>query len=358
MLQPGGELAALVARHARENDGEARSALLSWLEQCLKEGKDRDIARALQQAPSQAAYRALRDLLCCAVDHAGKETDRRAVTARMFAFPVILVVAAKGRAKVPGSVPEISAIQALLERHGALGATRNFGLGNALSTFEALESLPPSTIYGWHADWAAGGGQREFTPSPVAVTSVREQVHLRFLVGAAITPGDAPSFLETAANIGTWGMAFARALGRQLGQPGLDLLTVPRPPLSLIKAAHAGKAAQLELAFNLFASNTLRDFRSKIGDPTVIISAHRLRAGGAEIRVSMSSALDEALLEGFRWPLHPIDDLGRILNVIDELLLDCRVTDVRTVESVMPEYVGSGMLFLREGLVPRPAPAR
>jgi len=129
-------------------------------------------------------------------------------------------------------------------------------------------------------------------------------------------------------------MPLTRALARQLAQPGLDLLPLPRPPTAILKAAHAGRCAQLELAFSLFVSNTVRQFRSAVGDPAVILSAHQGEAGAAEIRISMSSAFDDTLLEGFRWPLHPLDEIGQVVSNITDLLRECRIGDVRAVEPV------------------------
>ena len=131
------------------------------------------------------------------------------------------------------------------------------------------------------------------------------------------------------------------------GASGLDLLAMPRAPASLLKAAHAGRSAQLETAFNLFASNALRNFRSSVGDPAVVISAHQLDSGAGEVRVSLSSCLDDTVLEGFRWPLHPLDDLDRVERVVCELLQECRVSDFNIPEAVLPERLESGSLFVR-----------
>lgn len=343
-LAANDELVPLIARNGG-GDAAARTELRAWLTRCLDQGNDQKILAALQVATSQSAYRALWDLICLAADCPGGGA-RQAIGARVFALPVVLVTATRKAAVVPGALPDVDEIRTLLERHGAVGATRNFGLSNALCSREALERLKPSDVYGWSADWAAGAA-REIPPQDIAASAGREQVHLRFLVGAGITPKDAPSFLETAANIGAWGLALTRALVRQLAQPGLDLLAMPRPPVSLLKAAHSGQRAELEVAFNLFASNALRNFRSAVGDPVVALSAHRLEGGAAEVRVSMSSPFDDTLLEGFRWPLHPLDELDRIVGVVMELLQDCRVTDVRVVEIVLPERLESGTLFLQ-----------
>lgn len=345
-LDANNEVALLIARDAG-GDASARSALLAWANRRLEERSDAEIFDALRQAPSSSGYRALWDVVCLAADHRGGRTDHATIAARLFAVPIVFVTGARSAATVSGALSDIDEVRALLERHGAVGATRNFGLSNALCSVEALERLKPSDVYHWSGDWSAGA-PREMAPQDIAVRAGREQAHLRFFVGAGITPQDAPSFLETAANIGAWGLPLTRVLVRQLAQPALELLALPRPPVSLLRAAHSGRCAELETAFNLFASNAVRSFRSTVGDPTVVISAHRLETGGGEARVSMSSPFDDTLLEGFCWPLHPLDDLDRIVSTVVDLLRDCRVSEVRIVTAVLPGRFESGRLFLRE----------
>lgn len=338
--QPGDHPLLRLARASQAGDRAAQTRLPEALHECIQRGRDEEIAGALRLAPAPAVYRYLWEQVCAA---AGRPlSDAGSVVARLFAIPVVLVAGAKSKITIPGVVPDIGEIIALLETHGAVGATRNFGLSNALGSLQALERIMPGQVYVWARDFTASGARREIAAEAIDVAPGREQVQLRFLVGAGIAAPAAPSFLETAANIGTWGMPLTRALARQFAQPGLDLLPLPRPPAAILKAAHAGRCAQLELAFSLFVSNTVRQFRSAVGDPAVVLSAHQGEAGMAEIRISMSSALDDTLLEGFRWPLHPLDDLEQIIGNVASLLRECRVDDVRTACQVIMEGGMSG----------------
>lgn len=321
--------------------------LAGVLDEYIRCGDDGEISAALLDAPSHAVYRHLWESVCATAERAADAGGT--LRTRLFALPLILVTGATKPVIISAIVPDIAALTTLLEQHGAIGATRNFGLSNALCPLEALEELKPSAVYRWSADSMPGAAPREIPPREIMVEPGREQVHLRFLVGAGITSLEATSFLEAATTIGAWGLPLTRAFARQLAQAGLDLLAVPRPPVSLLQAAHAGRCAQLELASNLFVSNTVRQFRATVGDPTVVISAHRIERGAGEIRISMSSVFDDTLLEGFRWPLHPLDDLERIVTAVGELLHDCRVTDVRAVETVLPGRLASGALFLGAG---------
>jgi len=325
---------------SQSGDPAARRRLSDELQACIRQGRDDAIFAALRLTPSAVIYRHLWEQAGAAADR--PQSGAGSVVARLFAIPVVLVTGAKSRITLPGIVPDIGEISALLETHGAVGATRNFGLNNALSSLQTLERITPSQVHRWADDFTASGMPREIGAEAIEVAPGREQVQLRFLIGVGIAPRAAPSFLETAANIGAWGMPLTRLLATQLARPGLDLLPVPRPLTAILSAAHAGRCAQLELAFNLFVSNTVRQFRSAVGDPTVVLTAHQGEAGVAEIRISMSSALDDTLLEGFRWPLHPLDDLGQIVGSITALLEECRIGDIRLIGTVVAGNESSG----------------
>ena len=315
------------------------AALCHRLQTLLSRGSDAEIAAALRAAPSHADYTRLWQAVCDVAHHAGGEKGDAAIVARVFALPLVIITGSRGPANLPGVVPDIAAVTALFEQHGALGPTRNFGLGNALCPLETIEGIKPGEIYAWTRD--IGGGRRELAPAAIAIAEPGEQVHLRFLVGAGIAPAAEPSFVETASNIDAWGMPLTRALAAQLGQSGVEVLPRARPPLDLMRAGHAGRFAQLDAAFNLFVSNAVRRFRGATGDPVAVISAH----DDADIRVSLSSQFDDTVLEGFRWPLHPLDDMGRIMDSIIELLVACRVSDVRCAGKVLPALDAQGLAW-------------
>ena len=302
------------------------------LEKVLRGGLDAEITAAMHVASSHAARASLWDAVC---DVAHRGAPKSTVVTRIFALPLVIITGSSRPASLPGVVPDIATITSLFEQHGALGKTKNFGIGNALCSFETLDGVTPAEVYAWSA--AVGGARRELEPAAIEIAGPGEQVHLRFLAGAAITAASEPSFVETAANIGAWGMPLTRALGAQLNQPGVEVLPLARPPLDLLRAAHAGRVAQLETAFNLFASNAVRRFRASTGDPVAIFAAH----DDGELRVGLSSPFDDTL-EGFRWPLHPLDDIEAIVASMTALFAKCRVNDIRCAEKVLPALGAQG----------------
>ena len=326
----------LAAAAAEGNDAALQTVLL----QALAAGDD-DGLRAVRRAqPPALAQRVVR-ALAAAVDAGGE-----GIGLRFFAIPLVIVAGARNRSSVPGVLPDVGRISALLEEHGAVGVTRNFGLGNALCSAEALDAVSPSALWRAAIDPSQRAPLDTLQPEPVAVAGGREQVHLRFITGAGITPQHLPSFLESASNIGSWGMPLTKELARQLVRPGLEILPMPRPPQPLLLAAQSGRRAQLEAALSLFLGNTLRRFRMAIGDPEAVLSAHRLDGGAGELRLSLSTPLDDSLFEGFAWPLQPQDDVAEVTQLFQSTLAECRVPSVTVLRQVLPDRLAGGSVFV------------
>ena len=326
------------------NDVRDAADLSRRLDDLLNRGADAEIAGALRAAPTQAAYTQLWQAVCDAANQVGNASASPDVVARIFALPLVIITGSRRPANLPGVVPDVGAIAELFTQYGALGPARNFGIGNALCSLETIESVHPSEVYAWTRD--PGAPRRELPPSTIAIAQPGEHVDLRFLVGAAIAPAAEPSFVETASNIGAWGMPLTRALAAQLAQPDVEVLPLARPPLDLLRAGQAGRYAQLEAAFNLFASNAVRRLRSATGDPDAVISAH----DDGDIRVALSSPFDGTLVEGFRWPLHPLDDLAVLVDSIAGLLKECRVSNVQCLPTILPALNAQGQVwFARAG---------
>ena len=327
-------------------DVSARAALRLELDALLDSAFDDDVQMLLRDAPSAACYRHLQQLLAKLIN---KPERGETVIARLFAIPLVIVAGAKKQTQVPDALPDIAAVTALLQEHGVLGAGRNFGLGNALCAMETLDNLRPRLLRLWAAQLRTGSAPLELAGSAITVAPGREQVYLRFLVGASVAPAHVPSLVfpgETGSNVGVWGIPLTKLLAQQLAQSGLDVLPIPRAPVALYLASDAGRAAQIELAFSLFLSNAVRQFRMAVGDPAVVLSAHRTGDGGAELRVSLSSVFDESLLEGFRWPLYPPEDFDEILNKINDVLEECRLHDRRSLATVAADLNARGGRFL------------
>lgn len=339
---PGDPLALRAARAAE--DPACIPELAAGLDARLAAGDEQGVRAALRRAPSAGAYRALHAALARAVDRPLGDLPSGGVSLRTFALPMVIVAAAARRCVVPATLSSTAGLVALFEARGAIGRTRNFGFSNALCGLDALERASPGAL--WRASRGADPGDlgAAFPPGEIVVEPGREHAHLRFLPGAGITPSDAPGFAETAGDVAAWGAEASRLLGRELAREGVQLLVLPRAPRDMLSAAHAGRCAQLEVALHLAVSNAVRRFRLAVGDPVAVLSAH----DDADLRLTLSSPFAEDMVEGFRWPLHPLDDPAEVQATVESLLAEIRLGDVRVVESVLPaERHGGGTWFPR-----------
>src|SRR5690606_4949698 len=105
-----------------------------------------------------------------------------------FALPVVLVASAPTEVTLAGVLPDLRPLHALFEHTGALGPTRNFGLSNALCALEALETLSPRSLMRLSRSLEPHVLGSLLPPAPIHVRPGHEQTHLRFLLGAALTP--------------------------------------------------------------------------------------------------------------------------------------------------------------------------
>jgi hypothetical protein len=224
-----------------------------------------------------------------------------------------------------------------LEQHGVFGGSRNVGLSNVLCAIENLETLTPSEVFhGWDSPRV-----RDVGPAPITTVRGVEEVHARFLLGAAITPSHAPGVMETGANIAAWGTPVLRAMMAQFNIPNVQILPMPRPPLGLYSAAYNGRRAALETAFNLFMSNSVRRFRLTVGDPNVNLSSH----ASGELRVTLWTHFDDSMVEGFRWPLHPADDIAEVESILTSMIHECRLNDPDIRSGILPDHTSTGAVL-------------
>ena len=309
--------------------GKAAENLSDAIEQALRRDDDPLIEQALAQSNSQAVFR----MLAVALDTALKAPGEAVLHLRIFAIPILVVTGGRGPLVLPGMVADVGELKKLFEKHGTLGPMKNFGLSGALVSATGLAALKPSVVYRRsHESGRENFLPLDLPPEEIAIVGEEEEVNLRFLTGVSVTSADAPGFTETAGDIGAWGMPLTRALAAQLGQPGLSLLPIPRPPMSHLQAIEAGRFAASELGFQLFLSAALRKFRSRVGEAEAVVAA----CADGSVRIRLSSPFDASLSQEYAWVLQPGDDLAAVSNSIFSLLEECKVTNVEVADAIQP----------------------
>ena len=321
-------LAAELGVIQEKRDTELRAHLAAL----LMANNPSEISDALTRAPSLAVQRHLTRLLASAHVEAGRARGDATLPTTVFAIPVVIVAANPTPVNIPGALPNIDGIVALMKEHGALRGNQTFALSNALaaSSAFALEKLPASL------DWWAlqADTQVRVERAAMAVPENQESVFLRFLVGTALAGLGVD--LLTDNDTGKWGMPFTQTFAKQLGGGTLSLLALPRPPRSPLAALFRGRTAQREVSMQLFATNAIRKFRGSVGEPEAVISAHRT-ANGGEVRLSLSNPFDEKGAEGFRAELHATDRAQDVAVAMQDLLRECNVASVTMLADLFPD---------------------
>ena len=310
-----------------------RRQAVEALRALIARGDGRTLAGAIEHAPSRAVSRYLwRALEAADTDPRVEGADGEATLATtLFALPVVFVAAADPAPdSVRGIVRDRERLAALLREHRAFGACETFTLAGTLATTATigLGELPR----------LLAAARPDVAGTELRVDGPGERVFLRFLAGALLAaPGVDPLSSE---DIGAWGAPLARALQQDLATPRVTLLALPLPPRRLVAALRSGRTARREVAAQLFASNAIRKFRARVGEPTAIISAHRAgdANGGGELRVSLSSPFDPREAEGLRVALYPFEAVADVAAMLVDLLADCRIGDIRIEPGVHEDF--------------------
>ncbi len=336
--------ASLARQSAAASDADDRSVDAA-LTQALLDGPTSMLAQLFAAAPDRAVYRHLWRRLCACAARPLDAGENLGVA--LFALPLVIVAAkdADGPAALPLSLAGTDAIAALLRAHGALAGSQTFTLAPALVPARALELDALPLVYrSAHASLAAFTGGVAVEAQPLALAT-HESAHLRFFIGAALCAPHARLLDDT--GVGSWGAPLAQSLSREFAVPRASVLVLPRAPSPLPQALAAGKLAQREVSAALFVSNALRRMRASVGEPTAIVSAHRLDDGSGELRLSLSSPFSPRDAEGFRCPLYDFEQVGEPREMLAALLEDCGVTDVRVQPGIHADRdAASGLTLL------------
>ena len=333
-------------------------ALVAELAQLLR-SDGAALADLLAHATSADVARHLWRRLIDAWSQASSHGHDRSIAATFFALPIVIVVGkessklADAALQIDGIVGDIDRVGAILREHHALGGSETFALANGLIAADAIDVPRLPALLEWQANALEHGSLVDLPPAPIALRAGQEGVHLRFLCGTAFAATGID--LRSDATAAAWGMPLAHELARQLGNPGLSVLALPRPPQFPPAALQQGRWAQREIGAQLFASNAIRRLRASVGEPSAVLSAHRCASapGGGELRLSLSSPFEPKAAEGFRCPLFNGERVGDVVTMLVDLLRDCRVIDVHVVSGVHPDYdpvTGLTLLFKPDAL--------
>ena len=372
------QIAASIGATTTRDENALREAARRGLRELIAREDGSTLAKTLNEAPSLEVARQMWRILE-GID-AAADSAAGALARVLFAMPVVIVagvardagkeeaarcdaeapgVAHAPALTLPGLIADTAALAALLRAHGTLGACESFALSPALVNADTIDLAHlPALLAASRLDTrtiAASAAPLELPPADLDLDSGGERVFLRFVVGVAMTAARFDSLRPSDPAI--WGMPVARALGAGIVAPGVSLIVLPRGAQRLAAALRTGRAAQREVAAQVFASNAVRKLRAGTGEPTAVISSHHASdtPGGGELRLSLSSPFEPRDAEGFRCPLYPYEPVRDVAAMLAALLADCRVADIRCQPGVHPDIdraTGLRLLFKEAGFAP------
>jgi hypothetical protein len=353
------ELAMRSAATTAASEADAlRAELCAAMSQQLCGGDGAALATLFAGAPSVDVARALWRALDAAWRDVTSGQDGIAIT--LFAIPIVVIAASSETSEgtLPGVLADTTRLDALSREHGALRGNASAALANALVTPDSIDVASLPRLLTWHRIDGRDDALRTLAPAPLAYVAGRESVHARLAVGSAVAAPGVDLLDRSPAP--TWAMAFTRELNSQLATRQASVLALPASPARPLQAAREAKLKQRDVAAQVFASNALRRLRGRSGEPAAVLSAHRAAdaPGGGELRLSLSSPLDEQDAEGFRCALDPLERAADAARALVALLRDCRVADVQLVAGVHADLVeGSAQrLLFKASSLPASAP--
>ena len=208
--------ASLAAQTATRAEQIGR-ALTTALVERLRSGEALLLAEVVAAAPSPAIARALWRSLIDAWAHATRD-GASGVAATLFALPVIIVAGREGgrgddveaAPALPGVLSDTARLAAIMREHRALAGNETFGFSVALVASDEIDVPKLPDLLAWQRLAVdAGAVERDLPPTPIAVQSGQQGVHLRFLIGTALAAPGAD--LLSASDVAGWAMPVGRS---------------------------------------------------------------------------------------------------------------------------------------------------
>lgn len=327
-------IAAQVVSAPADGESESRMGqLVAEIRARLDGGRVHSVERALEYSPTVSVHRTL--WRACQKALAYRGDDR--IVAFPFAIPVVLVTGGDAGAAIDGLLPDPGRLATAMNPGKSRPGTESLALAGVLLAASRLSLahmpawMPSGDIAGLRGRLADGVLR---SPDPVEVRPGLEQAHLRFLPGTLIARADVAPFAGANTSVG---IEFTRELSRQLAVAGASVLALAGAATDPWRALREGLVAQRDVALQLFLSSALRSLRARAGEPSVVVSAHRIGERDGELRVSVSSRVADLPVEVSRVPLFGFERADEVLGLLRDLLRDCRVTDLTLLADAFPD---------------------
>ncbi|MFV2030723.1 conjugal transfer protein [Neisseria sp. S1] len=120
-----------------------------------------------------------------------------------------------------------------------------------------------------------------------------------------------------------------------LKYPGLTLFTNPLAPATPLHAITEGSHMRLRMALDVFAANAIRAIRLQSPRVGVVIAAQE--GGNLLFGFNATDSQFELQPQVFSWPLSPAEKIETIRQNFLDLMLECRVENIRQLDHPISE---------------------
>lgn len=303
----------------------AAEALRAQIYGMLSQNHYLNLSVALSMTPGVAAYTALMDGLN---DVLQAKTDDEI---QWFALPVILVAGCKQAASLPAASPalELSACLA------GYPYTRPLASAVWLPKLLPASALSAVNAGQWFQAKQNAAAAAAFAGSLPAADSLPLPADQSVGTAFALGYGSKELTAVLGKNLQDAALPLMQVWHKALAVEGVTLFANPLPPDSPVKALTEAGHMRLRMALDVFAANAIRAIRLQSPRVGVVMAAQE--GGRLLFGFNASESQYELQPQVFAWPLSPMDNIEIIQQDFLDLMVECRVENIRLLHEPLAE---------------------
>lgn len=299
-------------------DNQLMTALITDL---LKQSQDQTLSVAYNLAPSQATADYIWDSLQTALN----KPEQNKI-AKLFALPIILVIGSTQQITLNNQIDQVKLTQLLAEKQVLTHSDNSF-ISGKLYDIDGISKLRPSNLFRLITQLDNIDSWNEEQFSAKEITSLGEEVHLRFLIGITLVEKGQDQNLIPA-NYTKLGLNLLELISISLRHDSATIFPIPFPPCALSEASVVGEYYRNEINLSLRLSNLVKKLRLDGKYPDVKVSSQENKIQ-IEVWLANSTSPEETI----HWQLHRADNFPKISQTIADLFSDMQLNVIYDTET-------------------------
>lgn len=285
--------------------------LVDLVANILKNENDALINVALNLSPSFTVSNLIWKALNAAINDMPE-----AISAHIFAIPLVLVAGSKTKAQMPGNL-NVDELNRFFKQHQIFDDNIDGFISGKLIDPTTLAKIKPSQLYYWGRNLKNANLWLPVKIDGSPIDVLNEGVFLRFLIGLTISNNKLGIDQSAYRNAS---ISLMKLIGEELKNEAITLFPIPFTPVNLSEAYLVGDSKRKEIAITVAISNVVRKIREKNLLPIAVIDSE-----GEALKVSIHSADDSEFSETSLWHLTKFEDYQEHLTTLTNLLQEMQV---------------------------------